>query len=85
MGDLAKEVIKAAEEKSKTFLRSFYNGYEYYIERDEENNNWYIMIRPGEKSWLYDGWWNDSQDKTLEEAVAEGIKGAGIGGKNGHG
>lgn len=52
------------------------NGYEFSLEKDGESEDWYIQVKPVGESFLYDGWWSDSEDKELAEAIAEAIEGS---------
>lgn len=50
-------------------------GYYYQIERDEDMR-WYIIVKHPNGGALYDGWWHDSEEKSLAEAVQEAVRGA---------
>lgn len=50
-------------------------GYYYQIERDEDMR-WYIIVKHPDGGSLYDGWWQDSECKSLAEAVQETVRGA---------
>lgn len=50
-------------------------GYYYQIER-EDDQRWYIIVKHPDGGSLYDGWWNDSEEKSLAEAVQEAVRGA---------
>lgn len=52
-------------------------GYYYQIERDDDLR-WYIIVKHPDGGALYDGWWNDSEEKSLAEAVQEAVRGAGL-------
>lgn len=57
-------------------LYSECDGYDYQIERDSNDDDWYIQVRPSDSGYVYDGWWRDSAHRTMEEAVREAIRGA---------
>lgn len=72
-------VSRIMENRNMEFENSLYSecdGYEYQIERDEDNGDWYIQVNPVEHGFLYDGWWSDSADASLRDAVQEAIRGA---------
>lgn len=51
--------------------------YEIHVQRYEGvSADWYITVRVHEAGFIYDGWWRDSEDKTLAEAVEEAFRGA---------
>lgn len=54
-----------------------YKKHSIIIERDEDANNWwYIQVISPKGTYLYDGWWQNSEDKTAKEALQEAKKGA---------
>lgn len=50
-------------------------GYYFQIER-EGDMRWYIIVKHPDGGALYDGWWSDSEEKSLAEAVQEAVRGA---------
>ncbi|MDA8485108.1 hypothetical protein NNO07_18740 [Pseudomonas resinovorans] len=46
------------------------------ISRESEEANWYIVVTAPCGMRDYDGWWADSADKTIEEALAEAVNGS---------
>ena len=49
-----------------------FRGHEFNLERDAYHDNiWYIQVSVVDGSNAYDGWWNDSQDKTMREAILQ--------------
>lgn len=46
------------------------------VEREEDYENWYIRVVSPQGIKCYDGWWKNSADKTVKEAVAEAKRGA---------
>ncbi|EGR0763346.1 hypothetical protein ETS23_06395 [Vibrio parahaemolyticus] len=77
LDELVNKVIDSNESKfaDDDQLIATVDGYEFEIYRDD-NEDWYIQVNPEGEGKLYDGWWSDSCDKTLEEAVREAIVGA---------
>ncbi len=74
-----KQVIENNESGDSQHIISTVNGYDFELYRDESaDGDWYIQVSPTGECFLYDGWWNDSSDKTVEEAIAEACAGAGI-------
>lgn len=53
-------------------------GRHYSIERHPDNQRWYINVKDKCGSALYDGWWPESEGKSLAEAVQEAVKGSGL-------
>lgn len=53
-----------------------FGGYSFKFDKAGDNESWYIQVNPEGQGFLYDGWWCDSEDKTLREAVAEAVDGA---------
>lgn len=77
--NLVIRVIECCETKGDYALWGECDGYEFELEKDVDcENNWYIQVRPIEQSLLYDGWWKNSSDMSLRDAVREAINGAGI-------
>lgn len=58
-------ILAAATVNVENGFCSEYGGYEYDIERDDSDDTWYIQVSPFEQGFIYDGWWHDSEDKTL--------------------
>lgn len=75
---LVSRVIDDAYAHTENQLFSQVDGYDYEIERETGNDSWYIMVRPIDEGYLYDGWWKNSENESIEAAVVEAIKGAGI-------
>lgn len=79
MEDLVQKVIDNNVSVYDDHVSSVANGYEFELWKDADcDNDWYIQVNPEGESFLYDGWWNDSSDKSVEEVVIEAIRGAGI-------
>ena len=57
-------------------LYSECDGFEYLIERESDSDDWYIMVNPVEHGYIYDGWWKDSANASLRDAVKEAVRGA---------
>lgn len=75
---MVEAVINAAFVHTENQLFSEWNGFDFEIERDGDDEDWYIRVSPTDDSFLYDGWWCDSADKSLREAVAEALVGSGV-------
>jgi len=59
----------------------YYGAYKKHaieISRDEFLGNYYIMVRSPSGTYCYDGYWRDSADKTMAEAIEEAKIGAGL-------
>ncbi|AYF87449.1 hypothetical protein D6Z43_09910 [Pseudomonas sp. DY-1] len=46
------------------------------ISRESEDEDWYIVVTAPCGMRDYDGWWTDSADKTIEQALAEAVHGS---------
>lgn len=77
--NLVKKVIDSNESVYEDHLIATVDGYDFAMQKDPDNDgDWYIQVNPEGEGFLYDGWWNDSGDKSLEEAVREAIQGSGV-------
>ncbi len=65
-----------SSERSYTF-----RGHLIHLQK-EVGKNWYIIVTAPDGCYAYDGWWADSEDSTLREALAEAKRGACIGKAN---
>lgn len=46
------------------------------IDRTSCLNDWYIMVRAPDGCYLYDGWWYDSCERSMDDAIVEACTGA---------
>lgn len=76
--ELVMRIIEAAHVNLEHQLFSEYEGYEIELEREDEDDQWYIQVRPIEQGHLYDGWWRGSEGESKEAAVREALRGAQI-------
>lgn len=53
-----------------------FKGCAITVSRYDSSQEWYITVTDPAGGYLYDGWWRDSEDKTLVEAIAEAKRGA---------
>ncbi len=53
-----------------------YKQHDLDLMRDGWRSNWYIRVRAPSGLYAYDGYWRDSQGKSLDEAIAEACTGA---------
>jgi hypothetical protein len=61
--------------------KHFYGAYKKHLiecTRDTRDEEWYIIVTHPDGGRLYDGWFNDSQTKTLREVIVEALRGAGL-------
>ena len=63
-------------EKTKTRFDGTYAEHDIEIEWDKDRDSWYIIVTSPSGSYAYDGWWSDSEDKTIDEAIEEALDGA---------
>lgn len=75
-----KEVIENNIAAYDDQLLSNVGGYVFSLIKDDGDAcwDWYIKVNPEGEGFLYDGWWHESSDKTLEEAISEALRGAEI-------
>ena len=77
--ELVKKVVDSNESAYDDHVSATVGGYEFELWKDPDcDNDWYIRVNPEGESYLYDGWWDDSSDKSTEDAVIEAIRGSGI-------
>lgn len=71
--------MKGLITKERTDDQYFYGEYKGYlidIDRDEDHGgDFYIMVF-NDGGYLYDGWWDDSKDATIDDAIKEALQGA---------
>jgi hypothetical protein len=53
-----------------------YKGATITVDRERRAENWYITVILESGSYLYDGWWADSADRSMDEAIEEAKQGA---------
>lgn len=53
-----------------------YKGFDLDLMRDGPLSHWYIRVRDPRGCYAYDGWWADSGGKSLDDAIAEALRGA---------
>jgi hypothetical protein len=53
-----------------------YKQHDIDLMRDGWCSNWYIRVRAPSGLYAYDGYWRDSQGKSLDDAIAEACTGA---------
>lgn len=76
MAITVKEVIENNIAAYDDQLLSNVDGHIFSLAKDEECECWYIQVNPEGESFLYDGWWDESENKSIEEVVAEAIYGS---------
>lgn len=55
-----------------------YKDHTIHCSRENENSDWYIWVYTPSGALAYDGYWKDSDGKSLNEAKLEAIRGAQI-------
>ncbi len=73
---IVQALFAAVEQHEKNLFYSQHHGYIVEVERKSTAEDWYIQVRPCDGGFLYDGWWNDSHQKSLRQAVFEAVRGA---------
>ena len=58
------------KEKNADHFYGWYKGHEIQIDREKESGNYYILVW-SDAGYDYDGWWNDSADASIDEAIEE--------------
>ncbi len=71
---LVSRIIADADTNKDHEFYSVSGGYDYNITREGEDDSWYIQVNPSEHGFIYDGWWRDSEDESIENAIKEAIK-----------
>jgi uncharacterized protein (DUF2461 family) len=61
---------------SKESYEGSYKKHAIYIFRDQDTGDWYIQVVAPNGTFAYDGWWASSEDKTIDQAIAEAKDGA---------
>lgn len=67
--------VRTIERREKGLIAR-YKQCDIYIDRDRHNQNWYIVVQDQGGYKLYDGYWADSADKTLDDAIVEACRGS---------
>jgi hypothetical protein len=55
-----------------------YKQHELDLLRSGDRADWYIRVRHPGGCYVYDGWWPESRGRTVDDAVAEACRGAGL-------
>ena len=55
-----------------------YMGHDIDVSRGVMDRRWYIRVRAPNGCYAYDGWWQGSESRTEDEAIAEACRGAGL-------
>jgi hypothetical protein len=63
-------------EREENRFDGMYKGHEIRIQRDDDRQDWYIAVRDQGGYYVYDGYWRDSSDKSLDDAIIEACQGA---------
>lgn len=70
--------VKTWHRDARTFEGEF-RGYTLSIDRERHGSLkglWYIVVTAANGMRDYDGWWENSQNNTLDEAIIEALAGA---------
>ncbi|RQM48666.1 hypothetical protein EHZ19_10710 [Paraburkholderia bannensis] len=69
---------KKVQVHDETGIQAYWRDYLIDIELDSVLGVgcWYIRVKHPNGCYVCDGWWSNSEDKTLEEAVAQAFHGA---------
>lgn len=65
-------------ERHEHQLTACYKAHDLHIWRDDFSCAWYIQVRDRRGFLAYDGYWPDSIHRSLDDAVTEACKGAGL-------
>lgn len=63
-------------EREENYFLGDYKGYSIEIDRDSDDDNWYIEVSAPSGTHDYDGYWRDSCANSLDEAICEAFVGA---------
>lgn len=58
------------------FFATTHKGHTICVERDGDNDDWYVTVEAPTGLMLVDGWWRNSEDKNSDEAIQYAKKGA---------
>lgn len=67
-----------AEEATDDTFFGIYKDHTISVHRDRPGSDWYFIVTAPDGSYSTDGWWRDSAQKTMAEAIMESIAGAGL-------
>lgn len=62
------------EEDYHQFFSGDRKGYRMAASRKKPSEDWYISAMWKDGGYIVDGYWSDSADKTLEDAIAELVR-----------
>lgn len=65
-------------ERTETTFFGVYRNHTFDLRQEGPRNWWYIRVTAPCGSYDYDGWWKDSEDKTVDDAILEAMAGAGM-------
>lgn len=68
--------IRQVYEKKKDSFEGIYKGHHIHCYVDTENGCWYIIVTDKTGMTAYDGWWRDSEDKSVDHAIEEALRGS---------
>lgn len=64
-------------EKTNSRFEGSYDGHDIELWRDKDHDgDFYIIVTAPSGVYEYDGWWDDSLDATVDDAIKEAIQGA---------
>lgn len=72
------KAMQVIEKTTNSFYGRYGKGdqvYEVIVDRDSKHDDWYIQVY-NDGGWLYDGWFDDSADATMAQAIDEALKGS---------
>lgn len=61
-------------EKWNNGFRGIYKQHSIAIERDCPLVDWYIVVIDSKGRVTYDGWWKNSAEKSVDEAITQALK-----------
>lgn len=68
--------VKTVKREENVFWGE-YEAHDIEIFRERLDEDWYIIVQ-GDGGYLYDGYFNDSADATIDEAIEEALEGSGL-------
>lgn len=74
--ELKRKFLDACNDIDDNSLYVEHLGYVIELSREDSDDDWYIQVREYEGGHLYDGWWRDSEDKPIQDALGQAITGA---------
>ena len=64
------------EVRTDLTFEGLHRGHYFDLSRESESDRWYIRVSAPDGCRTYDGWWRDSEGKSVDEAITEACHGS---------